>query len=169
MIDVIINLLKSMPPEAVAAILGALPVSEVRGAIPVALALKLSHASAFFWSVLGNSLIIAPTLFLLEPVSQRLRRFRFWRRFFDWLFEKTRAKGDIIQRYEALGLMIFVAIPLPMTGAWSGCVAASLFKIRFRYAFAAIFAGVIIAACIVMAVCMFGIEAMKAFGAQQNS
>ena len=141
-----------MPKEAIVLILSALPISEVRGAIPVALAMKMSPVSAFIWSIAGNSLIVTPTLFLLNPVSKRLRDFSVWRRFFDWLFEKARSRGDIIQRYEALGLMIFVAIPLPMTGAWSGCVAASLFKIKFRYALPAILLGVIIAATIVMAV-----------------
>jgi uncharacterized membrane protein len=52
--------------------------------------------------------------------------------------------------------MLFVAVPLPMTGAWSGCIAASLFKIKFRYAFPAIFLGVVEAGLVVMAVCLFG-------------
>jgi len=67
-----------------------------------------------------------------------------------------------VQRYEALGLAIFVAIPLPMTGAWSGVVAASLFKIRFRYAFIAIVAGVIGAGLIVSMLCVLGIISWKA-------
>lgn len=163
MIETIANILKGVSPEVVTVILGALPISEVRGAIPAALAMKLTPASAFLYSVLGNSIIIVPTLLLLEPVSKRMRAFKAWRKFFDWLFEKTRSKGDIVERYEALGLAIFVAIPLPMTGAWSGCIAASLFKIKFRYAFTAIFLGVIIAACIVMAISLFGMEAFRVF------
>ncbi len=155
MIDTISAFLRHIPKEAIVLMLGALPVSEVRGAIPAALAMKMSPQSALMWAVLGNSMIIAPALFLLEPISRRLRNFGFWRRFFDWLFEKAREKGDVVQRYESLGLMIFVAIPLPMTGAWSGCVAASLFRIKFRYAFAAIFLGVVIAAIIVMVVSLF--------------
>ncbi len=163
MIDSMSAILKGFPKEIITLIIGALPIAEVRGSIPLALAMKMSPASAFMWSILGNSLIIVPVLFFLEPVSNRLRRFKLWRRFFDWLFEKTRKKGDVIQKYEAIGLMIFVAIPLPMTGAWSGCVAASLFKIKFRYAFPAIFAGVVIAAAIVMSVCLFGIEVLSIF------
>jgi uncharacterized membrane protein len=95
-------------------------------------------------------------MFLLNPVSERLRKFPLCKRFFDWLFERTKKKADVIQKYEALGLAIFVAIPLPMTGAWSGAVAASLFKIRFRYAFPAIFLGVIGAAIIVTILCLLG-------------
>ena len=105
---------------------------------------------------------VAPALFLLEPVSHKLRRFKIWSRFFDWLFERTKKKSDSIQKYEALGLAIFVAIPLPMTGAWSGVVAASLFKIKFRYAFIAIVAGVIGAGLIVSILCTLGIMGWKA-------
>ena len=163
MVDSILAALKGYPKEIITLITAALPIFEVRGSIPVALAMKMAPLSAFLWSVLGNSLIIAPILFLLEPVSNRLRRFKLWRNFFDWLFERTRKKGDVIQKYEAIGLMIFVSIPLPITGAWSGCVAASLFKIKFRYAFPAIFTGILIAASIVMAVCLCGIEVLKVF------
>jgi uncharacterized membrane protein len=163
MLHSILVALKGLPKEAVTLIVAALPLAELRGSIPLALAMKMSPLSAFVWSIIGNSLVIPPTLLLLEPVSTRLRRFKLWKRFFDWLFERTREKGDIVQKYESLGLMIFVAIPLPLTGAWSGCVAASLFKIKFRYAFTAIFLGVVIAGIVVMATCLFGIEAFKIF------
>lgn len=147
------DMLKDIPKEYIVMLVGALPVSELRGAIPLALSLGMPLAKAFWLSVLGNILPVAPALFLLEPVSQRLRRFKIWSRFFDWLFERTKNKADAIQKYEALGLAIFVAIPLPMTGAWSGVVAASLFKIRFRYAFLAIVAGIIAAGIIVLTLC----------------
>lgn len=135
----------------------ALPIAEVRGSIPLGLYLKEPIIKVFLLSILGNSLIIAPTLFLLKPVSEKLRRFKLWSRFFDWLFERAKKKAGIVEKYEALGLAIFVGIPLPMTGAWTGCIVASLFKIRFRYAFLSIFAGVIIAALIVTALCLSGI------------
>jgi uncharacterized membrane protein len=72
-------------------------------------------------------------------------------RFFQWLFERTKAKGGIVERYEALGLMLFVAIPLPVTGAWTGTVAAFIFQIKRKYAFPSIIAGVCIAGVIVSA------------------
>lgn len=143
-------------------IVGALPISELRGAIPLGLYFGMPLAKAFWLSVIGNIIPVAPALFLLEPVSMRLRKFRLWARFFDWVFERTRKKADTIQKYEALGLAVFVAIPLPMTGAWSGVIAASLFKIRFRYAFPAIVAGVIGAGLIVATLCALGIMSWKA-------
>jgi len=162
LLNIIISWLKGLPQEYLVMIVGALPICELRGAIPLALSFGMPLSKAFWLSVIGNSIPVIPALFLLEPVSNRLRKFKIWSRFFDWLFERTKKKADTIQKYEALGLAIFVAIPLPMTGAWSGVVAASLFKIRFRYAFIAIVAGVIGAGLIVSALCALGIISWKA-------
>lgn len=162
MVALLLHWLQGIPKEWAIAIVAGLPISELRGAIPLALYWGMSFTKAFWLSVGGNALPVIPLLFLLDPVSRKLRKFRFWARFFDWLFERTRRKADTIQRFEALGLAIFVAIPLPMTGAWSGVVAASLFKIRFRYAFPAIMAGILIAGLLVLAMCKVGLLSIKA-------
>lgn len=162
MLNIILQYLNQLPKDYVVMIVGALPISELRGAIPLGLSFGMPLAKAFWLSVLGNCLIVAPALFLFVPVTNILRRFKVWARFFDWVFARTKKNSDAIQKYEALGLAIFVAIPLPMTGAWSGVIAASLFKIRFRYAFLAIIAGVICAGLIVSALCVLGILSYKA-------
>lgn len=154
--------IRGIPPDWQIVILGAAPIAELRGAIPLGFYYGMPVARIFILAVLGNIIPVIPVLFLLEPVSNALRRFRLWKKFFDWLFERTRAKADSIQKYEALGLAIFVAIPLPMTGAWSGAVAASLFKIKFRYAFPAIVAGVIGAGIIVTVLCVVGVMSWNA-------
>lgn len=151
-----INWILNLPAEIAVLTAAAFPILELRGAIPLGFYLKLSLTKIFFLSILGNLLPVIPLMFALEPVSWRLRKIPFLKRFFDWLFENTKKKADVVQKYEALGLALFVAIPLPLTGAWSGAVAATLFRIKFRYAFAAIFAGVIIAAIIVTALCLLG-------------
>jgi uncharacterized membrane protein len=122
----------------------------------------MSAAKAYWLSVLGNIIFVAPLLVIFEPVSNRLRKFKVWSKFFDWLFKRTKKNSDLIQKYEALGLALFVAIPLPMTGAWSGVIAASLFKIRFRYAFIAILTGVLSAGLIVLLLCKLGMLSWKA-------
>ena len=165
MLNIILDWLKDMPKEYIVLITAALPISELRGAIPLALSFGMPLTKAFWLSIAGNISFIAPALFLFEPVSNSLRRFKLWSRFFDWLFERTKNNSEAIQKYEALGLAIFVAIPLPMTGAWSGVVAASLFKIRFRYAFLAIALGVVGAGLIVATLCALGIMGWKAVGA----
>lgn len=142
--------------------IGALPVSELRGAIPLGLYLGMPLYVAFFWAFLGNVIFIAPALFLLEPVSVYLRRFKIWSSFFDWVFERAKRNSLKVMRYESLGLFILVAIPLPMTGAWTGVIAATLFKIKFRYAFISIVLGVIAAGIIVSSLCALGVISWKA-------
>jgi len=121
-------------------IAAALPISEVRGAIPLAIGVYgFSPLQAYLLSVLGNLLPIIPLLLFLGPVSDFLRRFSIGDRFFSWLFARTRSK--YIKDHENFGLTalaVFVAIPLPMTGAWTGCVIAFLLGFRFWPAFAAI-------------------------------
>jgi len=148
--------ISTLPDKLAVIIVAALPIFELRGSIPLGLYLKMPVAQVFILSIIGNMLPIVPWLFLLEPISNYLRRFSLFKKFFDWLFERTKKKADIVQKYEALGLAIFVAVPLPMTGAWSGAIAASLFKIKFRYALAAIFLGVIGAGIIVTILCLLG-------------
>lgn len=149
MLTDILHLLERLPKEWITLIIAALPVSELRGAIPVALGMHMPLFKAYWISVLGNLIPVIPLLLALEPVSERLRHFRLWHLFFEWLFERTKRRADLVERYGSIGLIAFVAIPLPITGAWTGCVAASLFKIRFRYAFVAITLGVLIAGVIV--------------------
>ncbi|MFH1996657.1 MAG: small multi-drug export protein [Candidatus Omnitrophota bacterium] len=156
MIQSIIRALQGLPVEAITVIIASLPISELRGAIPAGLALGLTPGKAFILSVLGNMIPVLPILFLMEPVTDRLRNIPVLKKYFDWFFERTRRRAEVVQRYEALGLILFVAIPLPMTGAWTGCAAASLFKIKRGYAILSIAAGVLIAGVIVLSTCLFG-------------
>ena len=156
MISEVLQILESLPKELATFLLAMLPVSELRGAIPFGLSSQIPLARVLILSIVGNLVPVVPILFLLEPVSNYLRRFALFKRFFDWLFERTRKRAHLVERYEALGLVLFVAIPLPITGAWTGCIAASLFKVRLRYAFFAIAAGVLIAALIVTTVYFAG-------------
>jgi uncharacterized membrane protein len=146
------SLSRFFSPEAITVILGALPVSELRGAIPVALfVFKFSILKAFFLSVIGNLIPILPILYFLEKISDFLsRKFLFADRFFRWLFARTRRK--FYKKYEVYGdiaLILFVAIPLPVTGAWTGSMAAFLFGIRKFPAFVFVAIGVLIAGVVV--------------------
>lgn len=144
------HVLSGIPPELVTMIVGALPISEVRGAIPVGIALgDLSWQTAFLFGVIGNAIPVAPLLFGLEPVSNWLRRWQVWDRFFTWLFARSRRRGGLIERYGSLGLVLFVSIPLPVTGAWTGCAAAFVFGIKPGRALPLVFAGILVAATVV--------------------
>lgn len=162
MLNLILDYLRCLPHEHLVMAVGALPISELRGAIPLGLYLGMPLYDAFFWAVLGNIIFVAPALFLLEPVSAYFRRFKIWSKFFDWVFERTKRNSLKAMRYESLGLFILVAIPLPMTGAWTGVIAATLFKIKFRYAFLSIVLGIMTAGVIVSLLCVLGVISWKA-------
>lgn len=159
----LIHWLQGLPKESSVIAAASLPILELRGSIPWGLYLGLPLGRVIFLSIIGNLIPVVPLLVFLKPLSERLRHLPGFNRFFDWLFERAKRKGDIIQRYEALGLMIFVGIPLPMTGAWTGAIAASLFKIRFRYAFPAIVGGILLASVVVSALCSLGIMTWNTF------
>ena len=77
--------------------------------------------------------------------------------FFEWFFERTRQKGnELIKKYEEVGLLAFVAIPLPMTGAWTGALVAFLFGLDFKKSLLIITIGVFIAGIIVTCLCLLG-------------
>jgi len=148
-----------LSPEAVTVVIAALPIIELRGAIPWALTLgELSWGRAYLLAVLGNVLPVIPLLLYLGPVSAFLRRLRFMDRFFEWLFARTRKRSGALEKYGAVGLVAFVAIPLPVTGAWTGSAAAFLFGIPFRKAFPLIVLGVGIAGFIVTAAVLGGVS-----------
>jgi uncharacterized membrane protein len=153
---VILIITEIFPEWLMVLLAAALPISEVRGAIPLAIGVYgYAPQNAFLLSVFGNLLPIIPLLLFLGPVSDYLRRFAYGERFFSWLFARTRRK--YIQDHENFGLTAlatFVAIPLPMTGAWTGCAIAFLLGFRFWPAVAAIAAGVIAAGIIVTAAVM---------------
>ncbi len=134
-----------------------LPVTELRLSIPWAITLGgIPWGQAFLISIAGNFLITIPLIFFLEPVSNSMRRFKSGDRFFNWLFARTRRKGALIEKIEFVGLMLFVGIPLPMTGAWTGAIAAFVFGLEFKKSLIAIFAGLLISATIVTALTLSG-------------
>lgn len=141
-----------LSPQLTTFILSMLPFSELRGALPWAVfKLDLSLFEAFIWSVLGNITIALIILVFLNKVQHFLTRHsKFFRSFFQKLFKKTylrhKRKFKLIQD---LALVTIVAIPLPFTGAWTGSLAAYVFKIPLKRAFPLICTGVIIAGAIV--------------------
>jgi len=159
MIDAIIGLFGSVPHPVATALLAAMPVGELRVAIPVAIGVYgMDPLTAYIVAVIGNMLPVVPLLLFLESVSNYLRRWVFWDVFFNWLFTRTyhRHNGKF-ERYGTIALLFFVAIPLPVTGAWTGCAAAFVFGIQFRHAFLAILGGVMLAGLIVTSIVLGGV------------
>jgi uncharacterized membrane protein len=95
-------------------------------------------------------------LLLLGPVSALCMKVPIGKRFFDWLFARTRHKTASVEKYETLGLTVFVAVPLPVTGAWTGAMAAFLMGLSFPHAMISIFLGVLIAGVIMTVLSLMG-------------
>ena len=108
-----------------------------------------SPLAIYLLAVAGNFVPVLPILLLLGPVERYARRWRTCDRFLTWLFRRTVSRSDLIKRYESFGLILFVAIPAPMTGAWTGAIAAYLFKLPLRLAVPCIILGILIAGVVV--------------------
>lgn len=130
----------------------AIPIIEVKGAIPVGLSLGLSPLHATVLSLIGSIIPVPFILFGIRPMFNHLRKTKMFRSMVEKLIRRSiNNSSGKIQKYGVWGLFIFVAIPLPGTGVWSGSLAAALLDIRFKWAFPAIFFGNVIAAFIIVA------------------
>jgi uncharacterized membrane protein len=138
--------------ELIVLIVSMLPIFELRGAIPLAvLYYDMPVISAYLLCWIGNLIPILPIIYFLEPIRKALSHIGIVDKFFRWFYARTYRRGEKVMRLGAIGLTIFVAIPLPVTGAWTGSVLAILFNIKPRYAFPAIILGVTIAGILVTA------------------
>ncbi len=143
--------------ELVVLVISALPVVELRLAVPVAINMfGLPWYYAFLLAIIGNLLPVPFILLFLDTFSKLLSKIGIFKRMLQWLFERTRRRGKIIERYERIGLALFVAVPLPFTGAWTGSLAAVLFGLKFKHAFLSIFIGILIAGMIVTCATLLG-------------
>ena len=152
----------NISPEWTVVIISTLPIFELRGSIPVGMFLfKFGWLKASLLSVTGNMLPIPLVLLFWESIVILLRKSKGGNRFIDWLYKRTKSKSQVIERYEAIGLAIFVGIPLPGTGAWTGAFAANIFGLRFWKSLFYIFLGVLLAACAVTILCQTGVIILK--------
>ena len=143
-------------------ILGMCPIIEIRGAIPVGVSLGLSYFEAFVVGFIGN---IIPIYFIVKyigPIFDFLGKFKIFKKIIDWASDKASKhieEDKRLQNFTALGLYLFVAIPLPGTGAWTGTLAASFLDMDFKKSIIAVMAGVVLAGIIM------GLASAGVFGA----
>ena len=126
------------------------PIIELRGALPSGVAMGLTPWTAFAVSVIGNMVPVPFIILFIRKTLDWMKRFDGFRRIAEKLENKAKKHEDKIAKYEALGLFILVALPLPGTGAWTGSLVAAIFDIRLRNAVPVIFAGVLTAGLIVL-------------------
>jgi uncharacterized membrane protein len=129
-----------------------IPWIESRYVIPYAMwELNWHWWQAFPLAVVGNIIPIPFVLYFFKFIEVFLRKYPFWKKIMDRLFERTRNKAySKIEKFEVLGLLIFVAIPLPFTGAWTGALIAYLFDLHIVKSTIIIFLGIIISASIMI-------------------
>jgi uncharacterized membrane protein len=136
------------------------PIVELRGGIPFGVTLGLPVWAAYLAAVIGNILPVPFILVYIRRIFQWMRR-RLPRlnHLVDKLERKAHLKGRRVTKYKYLGLMLFVAIPLPGTGAWTGALAAAFLDMPLRKAIPSIFAGILIAG-IVISILTFGVASL---------
>ncbi len=145
-----------LPGWLVTVIISMTPFVELRLSLPLAIAVyHMPELTAFTIAVIGNIIPIPFILLFLGRIEHWLRRYAWWDRKLTSFFNRTRIRATgPIQHYGALGLWLFVAIPLPVTGAWTGSLIAYLFDLDSRRAFCAITAGVLTAGLLVLGITM---------------
>lgn len=152
--SVVTNLIAAMtahhiPPQAITFIISMIPLLELRGSILVAgAALRLPFAATFITAVVGNMLPIPFILLFIEKLFAWMKTIKWLSKFPDWIENKAMSKSDQIKKYGYLGLFLFVAIPLPGTGAWTGSLLAVLFRLNRKKSLFFIFLGVLTAGLI---------------------
>lgn len=138
-------------------LMAATPIWELRGSIPAGMfALNLPWPGVFIASLLGNIFPVPLILLFLDPLSKFLSRIKLMEGILNWVLQRTRRQSTLVEKYERIGLMLFVAVPLPGTGAWSGALVAFLLGMNFKSAFWPIALGVLIAGVIVLTLCLLG-------------
>ena len=145
------KLLDFLSIELTVMITAALPIIELRGAIPVGISLGLSPLHATIISFIGSMIPVPFILFTIRPIFNYLKSTKTFNKMVNRLTDRSMQGGSQkIKKYGVWGLILIVAIPLPGTGVWSGSLAAALMNLRFKWAFPAIFVGNLIAGILIM-------------------
>lgn len=148
--------------------LGMAPLSELRGAIPVGILIfNFTSLKTFLLAVVGNIIPVFPIYFIVKKISDTLiKKYKICEKFFDWLFEYTRKRhGKHFDKwqYAPLALFVFVAIPLPMTGAWSGVLVGIVFGLSLKEIMFSIIGGILTAGIIVTILTNLGLLTANTF------
>ncbi|NQT71666.1 MAG: small multi-drug export protein [Chloroflexi bacterium] len=135
----------------------AAPLTELRLSLPLAI---VDHNIQWYYAFpvcfAGNLLPVPFLLLFLDPLAKLVSRVEIFRRLIEWVFKRTRRQGRLVEKYQRIGLVLVVAIPLPGTGAWTGAILAFLLGLEFKSSLRSIIIGVFIAAVIVTTLSLLG-------------
>lgn len=147
----LVDALTNLPPPLAVMLLAFSPVGEVRVSIPVAmLVYDMGWGEAIVWSLLGNLAVAPVAAWFYVQVERLLRRRERTGRFLDRMYERTRNRNSTrVERMQEAAVALFIAIPVPGSGAWSGVLVAHVFGLRWKKAWSYYYAGVVIATFVV--------------------
>ena len=143
-------------PEGAVFIISMIPILELRGGLLAASLLKISAAKALPICIVGNIIPIPFILLFIRQIFKWMKKTKTFRGLITKLENRAMGKSDQIKRYEFLGLLLFVGIPLPGTGAWTGALIASLLEVDIKKSSIAILCGLFMASAI-MYIVSYGI------------
>lgn len=149
----------TIPGELTIFLISLLPILELRGGMIAAALLGVPFGRAFLICLVGNLLPIPFILWLIRPFFNWLRTTKHFKKLADWLERKTEKNKEKVLKYEVLGLLLFVAIPLPGTGGWTGALVAAMLDMPMKKSLPIICLGVLIAG-IIMAAVTYGLPAL---------
>ncbi len=143
------------PRELIVVAIATLPIVELRGALPVAINLfHIPWQYALLLAIIGTLIPVPLLLLFFGTVTRRLSKIALFRRWLDWLDGLACRRGKMVERYKRIGLVLLVAIPVPVTGAWTGSLVATILDIDFKQALLSILIGTCIAGAIVTSICI---------------
>lgn len=153
-VNTLVGWLKGVPPIAIVAFLSMLPLLELRGGVLAAAILGLDWKIALPVCVLANAVPVPFIVLFMDKILAIMKKTRM-KRLVAFLENKAEKGSESVKRYKRFGLYVFVAVPLPTTGAWTGALIASLFRFKVKDAFISIFLGVATAG-LIMALVSYG-------------
>ena len=156
--DLIINFFTNFPKPLATFLIAAVPVTELRAALP--LAYKIYHLSAFYswlFSVLGTFFTMVIIVYLMDPIADLLSKyFGIFKKFFDWLFEHTRKRaGGKMEKYGEWTMFILAATPIPLLGGMTGALAAFVFGTPKKKSLPLLLLGTMVSGLIVLALTVY--------------
>lgn len=145
-------ILKQLPPFWTVFFMSMLPIVELKGSIPVGVAMGIPLWEAFLIAWLASAVPVPFILLFLRPLIRYMKSTKPFRKFANWLEARTRRKTEkgVIRKYRLLGLFLFVAIPLPGTGVWTGSMIAALLDLRISHALPVILFGNLVAGLLML-------------------
>ena len=134
--------------------LSMIPIVELRGSIPLGIAMDLKPMYLYIFCLIGSSLVSIPVVLVFRQVIDYLRYRKYLNQVIRWVDRKIEGRAKKLKAASIIGLIIFVGVPLPTTGSWSAAALASIFKMRIKDALLGIFIGNAIAGAIILTVSM---------------